>query len=70
MRDAQHVVAQRPRGRARGPDRPAATIPPTVPPGCESRGFEREALTPLGETDSSSASGVPARAVITSSLGS
>jgi hypothetical protein len=57
------------RARA-GPDRPAATIPPTVPPAPKRGGSNARCWPPPARTASTSVRGVPASAVITSSVGS
>ena len=49
QRDAEQVVAQRPGPGPRGPESPAATMPPTVAPGREMRRLEGQALAVLGE---------------------
>jgi hypothetical protein len=54
----------------RGPDRPAATAPPKVAPSPKCGGSKASIWFCSASTASISASGVPQRAVITSSVGS
>ena len=53
-----------------GPESPAATMPPTVEPGAKRGGSNGRHWPFSASSASSSASGVPARAVTTSSVGS